>query len=213
MAGSRDPQEHIPIPDLSIPENRHEHRDVNVWAVYKFGIALSVLCIVAVGLLYGLYRYFLNREGGALPYDQVNVDARSLPPMPRLQAAPIADMKDMRAAEERIISGYGWVDQKQGVTRIPVDRAIDLLAQRGIAGRTATPPPPGSDVSIPKESGLGPKVHRPGGPLGSGDAHAAVGHSPAAEHAPAAGGTSPAAPNAPAGAQPATPHKAAGEHK
>lgn len=200
MAGSRDPKEHVPIPDLSIPENRHEHRDVNVWAVYKFGIALAILCVVAVGLLYGLYNYFLGREGGALAHDRTNVDARSLPPLPRLQAAPVTDLKDMRAAEDRIINGYGWVDQGQGVARIPVNRAIDLLGQRGVTGRTAQPE--ARDVSMPRESGLGPKVHRPGGPLGSADPHAADTHSAAPEHTPAA-----AAP--PAAGQ----HKPAGEHK
>src|SRR5215210_5368591 len=163
MAGSRhDHQDEYPIPDLSRPENRHEHRDVNVWAVYKFGIALAALCVLAVGLLYGLYTYLLSREGGPLAHDQVNVDARSLPPMPRLQPAPIADMKDMRAAEDQILQGYGWVDQKQGVTRIPIDRATDLLAQRGIASRPQAPA--ASGVSIPGESGLGPKVHQPDGP-------------------------------------------------
>ncbi len=169
MAGSRDPKEDIPIPDLSRPENRHEHRDVNVWAVYKFGIGLALLCVLSSALLFGLYKYLLNREGGALARDQVNVDARNLPPMPRLQPAPILDMKDMLAAEDRILKGYGWVDEKQGIARIPIDRAIDLLAQRGIAARPQAQETTG--VSMPTESGLGPKVHRPGGPLAGGGEH------------------------------------------
>ena len=99
MAGnSHEPDKPVEMPDLSRPENRFEHRDVNVWAVYKFGIALSVLCIVSFGLLFGLYRYFLDREGGPLPAGHENVDARELPPMPRLQSAPIQDLQDMRAA-------------------------------------------------------------------------------------------------------------------
>jgi hypothetical protein len=155
-----------PRPDLSQPANRFEHRDVNVWAVYKFGIALSLLCVLSVGLLFGLYRYFLSREGGAVPKEQVNVDARELPPLPRLQSAPIQDLKDMRAAEDKILGGYGWVDQAHGVVRIPIDRAIDLLAQRGVTARTQTEPQSASaGVSVPTESGLGPKMQQPGGPL------------------------------------------------
>ncbi len=181
MAGSRrlDPEDNRP-PDLSVPENRHEHRDVNVWAVYKFGIALAALCVVAVALLYGLYTYLVNREGGPLSHDQVNVDARSLPPAPRLQPAPIADLKDMRAAEDQILNGYGWVDQGHGVARIPIDRAIELLAQRGVTAR-----PQGqfrsasAGVTVPTESGLGMKVHQPGGPLAGGEANAPAG---AGEH-------------------------------
>src|SRR4051795_6400679 len=129
MAGSRhDHHDEYPIPDQSLPENRHEHRDVNVWAVYKFGIALTILCIVSVVLLYGLYHFFVNREGGPVAKTD-RTDARALPPLPRLQSAPITDLKEMRAAEDKILSGYGWVDQAHGVTRIPIDRAIDLLAQ------------------------------------------------------------------------------------
>jgi hypothetical protein len=154
------------VPDLSRPEERFEHRDVNVWSVYKFGIGLAFLCILSVGLLYGLYRYFVSREGGPMARDQVNVDARRLPPMPRLQSAPISDLKDMRAAEEQILNGYGWVDQANGVVRIPIDRAIDLLAQRGLPTRPQAEQQSGTrDVSVPTESGLGPKVQQPGGPL------------------------------------------------
>jgi len=153
-------------PDLSRPEERFEHRDVNAWAVYKFGIALAFLCILSLGLLYGLYRYFVSREGGPMSHDQVNVDARRLPPMPRLQSAPITDLQDMRAAENQILTGYGWVDQAHGVVRIPIDRAIDLLAQRGLPTRPQNDQQNvARDVSVPTESGLGPKMQRPGGPL------------------------------------------------
>jgi hypothetical protein len=153
-------------PDLSRPEERFEHRDINAWAIYKFGIALALLCVLASALLFGLYRYFLARQGGPMPKEMVNVDARRLPPMPRLQSAPISDLKDMRAAEDQILTGYGWVDQQHGVVRIPIERAIDLLAQRGIASRPQNEPQSAAaDVSVPTESGLGPKVQQPGGPL------------------------------------------------
>src|SRR5437764_125754 len=166
MAANRhDPDGHdVAPPDLSRPENRHEHRDVNVWALYKFGIALAVLCVLSLGLLFGLYRYFVSREGGPRPHDQVNVDARRLPPMPRLQSAPITDLGDMRAAEDQILTGYGWVDQPRGVVRIPIDRAMDLLAQRGLPTRPQNQAQRAApDVSVPAESGLGPKMQPPGG--------------------------------------------------
>jgi hypothetical protein len=155
-----------PLPDLSRPENRFEHRDVNVWAIYKFGIALAVVTVLSVALLFGLFRFFLAREGGPVPKENVNVDARNLPPMPRLQSAPIQDLKDMRAAEDKILTGYGWVDQPHGVVRIPIDRAIDLMVQRGVASRPQTEPQSAaSGVTVPTESSLGPKMQQPGGPL------------------------------------------------
>src|SRR5690348_1884485 len=96
MAGSRHDHEDYRIPDLSIPENRHEHRNANVWAVYKSGIALSVLCVVSVGLLWGLYTFFLGRSGGSFSRSEENIDARPPPPSPRLQAKPITDLKEIR---------------------------------------------------------------------------------------------------------------------
>lgn len=183
MAGSRhDHQDDYRIPDLNLPENRHEHRDVNVWAVYKFGIALAVLCVVACGLLYGLYTFFLNREGGALGRGKADIDARTLPPNPRLQSKPITDLKEIREAEDKILNGYGWVDQGRGVAHIPVDRAIDLLAQRGLAARPESAAQAARDVTVPTESGMGLKVHRPGGPLGGNEPKATAEHPAAGEH-------------------------------
>jgi hypothetical protein len=33
------------------------------------------------------------------------------------------------------MQGYGWVDKEGGVTRIPIDRAMELMLQRGFATR------------------------------------------------------------------------------
>jgi mono/diheme cytochrome c family protein len=37
-----------------------------------------------------------------------------------------------RAQQLAQLNGYGWVDQEAGVARIPISRAIDLLAERGL---------------------------------------------------------------------------------
>ena len=46
----------------------------------------------------------------------------------------------MRAAEDQILNGYRWVDQAKGQVRIPIDRAIDMLAQRGLPARAQSGP-------------------------------------------------------------------------
>jgi len=56
-------------------------------------------------------------------------------PQPQLQKTPIPDLKAIRAEEDRLLNGYSWVDQPKGVVRIPVDRAIEVLAQRGLPTR------------------------------------------------------------------------------
>jgi len=150
------------LPDLTEPEHRHETTDVNAWAVGKFGIALALLCILAMGLLFGLFRYFQSTMEGGEP----RVTAIKVPPAPTLETTPVQDLKAIRAAEEQLLTSYGWVDQEKGLVRIPIARAIDLLAQRGLPSRTGDEIQTAArDVSVPTESGLGPKMMPPGGPL------------------------------------------------
>jgi hypothetical protein len=149
------------------PEVKHETTDVDVRSVMFFGIGLVMLCVVSFALLVGVFKYFEAREAAKQPplRPGINLDVRRLPPEPRLQPAPIADLQDMRSAEDKILNGYGWIDQSNGVARIPIDRAIDLLSQRGLPSRPSEPQSAASGVTVPAESGLGPIVQQPGGPL------------------------------------------------
>ena len=65
----------------------------------------------------------------------------------------------------RCSTTYGWVDQQKGVVRIPIAQAMDLVVKKGLPVRAAAPPT-AEGVSVPTESGLGPKMLPPGGPLG-----------------------------------------------
>jgi len=169
----RDPQgeHHIRLPEMDRPEARHEESDVNAWAVGKFAIGLIFLCIIALGLLFGLFQYFMSQEAGRpAPEPNLGSNAAKLPPEPRLQTAPVLDLKEMRAAEDQILNSYGWIDAQHGVVRIPINRAMDLLAQRGLPARAETTPESvAGNVTVPTESGLGPKMMPPGGPLTSGE--------------------------------------------
>jgi hypothetical protein len=163
MAANRpDDHEEVRLSELEQPLVRHEPADVNVWAVGRFGIALVFLCILSLGLLFGLFKYFQSTVGGTLP--DINVDARRLPPQPQLQRSPIQDLNQMRAAEDQLLNSYGWVDQSKGIVRVPINEAIDMLAKRGLPSRPQGEAPT-SNVSVPTEGGLGPKLQQPGGPL------------------------------------------------
>ncbi len=160
---------HIPeTPDHELPTGKFEERDVNVWAVGKFGIGLALLCVVCLALVLGFFKFFESQTGGARPRatETIGVDASKLPPLPRLEVTPILDLHAMQAAEDSVLTSYGWIDQSHGVVRIPIDRAIDLLAQRGLAARPQNDPQSAAaGTSVPSESGLGEKVQQPGGPL------------------------------------------------
>lgn len=151
------------------PERRgHEERDINVRAIGKFAIGLSVLCIGTLALLLWVFRYFEAREAGPAQPPRNIAAQDGTPSEPRLQEAPVEDLKQMRAAEDQILGSYGWVDEQKGIVRVPIHRAIDLLAQRGLPTRQENAPvSAASNVSLPGESGLGQKMIPPGGPLTS----------------------------------------------
>ena len=118
------------------PQIGHETTDVNVWAVGKFAIGLVIVCVVSVVLLYGLMKFFQSREETSVAD---TVEPAKLFPEPRLQNTPIPDLKAVRAEEDKLLTGYAWVDPKQGVVRIPVARAIEVLAERGLPAHSEVP--------------------------------------------------------------------------
>ena len=118
------------------PHIGHESTDVNAWAIGKFAIGLVVVCVVSIALLFGLLKFFQSREENSVAN---TVEPTKLFPQPQLQKTPIPDLKAIRAEEDKLLNGYAWVDQSKGVVRIPVDRAIEVLAQRGLPTRSEVP--------------------------------------------------------------------------
>src|ERR1039457_3582193 len=118
------------------PQIRHETTDVNVWAVGKFAIGLVIVCVVSIALLFGLLKFFQSREETSVAN---TVEPTQMFPQPQLQKTPIPDLKAIRAEEDNLLNGYAWVDQPKGVVRIPVDRAIAVLAHRGLPSRSEVP--------------------------------------------------------------------------
>jgi hypothetical protein len=53
-------------------------------------------------------------------------------PEPRLEDNEVTEINDFRYQQDETLSSYGWVDQSGGVVRIPIDRAMQLIAQRGL---------------------------------------------------------------------------------
>jgi hypothetical protein len=49
-------------------------------------------------------------------------------------------LQDVRKHEDERLTSYGWVDKNAGRVRIPIDRAMDLVLQRGLPFRAAPVP-------------------------------------------------------------------------
>ncbi|HEX3747354.1 MAG TPA: hypothetical protein VHW09_25635 [Bryobacteraceae bacterium] len=138
-----------------------EQTDINVIAVGKVAIVLLLATILVMAFVVGVFNYLKVHEGGTA----VTVDPTTIFPEPQLEKTPIPDLKAIREAEDNTLTTYGWVDQQKGIVRIPIAKAMDMVVAKGLPVRAATPP--NSDgMSVPTESGLGPKMIPPGGPLG-----------------------------------------------
>ena len=128
----------------------YEKKDINVRRVFFFGLLLVAL-IGTVGL--GITLLVFKETAHTESYAAISplYQPQELPPPPRLQADPVLDLKKLRADEERILRSYGWVDRANGVVRIPVEHAIDLIVEKGLplkpeasAKRISSPVPPRS---------------------------------------------------------------------
>jgi hypothetical protein len=54
-------------------------------------------------------------------------------PTPRLQRDDgNEDVAELHRREDLLLDHYSWVDQSQGKVRIPIERAMELIAQRGL---------------------------------------------------------------------------------
>jgi hypothetical protein len=42
------------------------------------------------------------------------------------------EIADLHAKEDLLLENYSWVDQSQGKVRIPIELAMELIAQRGL---------------------------------------------------------------------------------
>ena len=59
-------------------------------------------------------------------------EIQQLFPEPRLEDDERTEINDFRYQQDETLSSYGWVDQNTGVVRIPIDRAMQLIVQRGL---------------------------------------------------------------------------------
>lgn len=143
--------------DLFNPETHHESSDVPVRPLWWAVIIFILFAFATHGFLYFLYKGFVKSERARMdpPQTQVARPASASVPqnqpllqpfphkgVPPMRNTPVTDLVDMRAAEEKALTTYGWVDKQRGVVRIPIEEAKQLLvAREAVARQIQTPPP------------------------------------------------------------------------
>ena len=112
-------------------KHEHEETDVNVKGIAwtAFGLLLTVVFGLVGG--YFTFIYFADVQNKCDKPLPAMCEGRVFPPEPRLQTSNGGDLVKMRAKDKQILENYG-VDPKTGTVRIPIERAMELTAQRGL---------------------------------------------------------------------------------
>lgn len=143
-----------------------ETRDLGSKPIYGFLISLVLIGILIYYGLWGMFHmldaYSRRHEGPVSPMVQAEQDTREPDaprtnakiqrefPEPRLEDNERTELAPFRYQEEQILNSYGWVDQNAGVARIPIQRAMDLIVQRGLPTAPQAGNVPLSPVNLAK---------------------------------------------------------------
>jgi len=125
-------------PEGRHPDTLHEISSVQVKPIVLFAIILAVTALATFATVKVLLDYMnFNYARTDVPLSSL-AKPEQLPPTPRLQVAPGQDLKELRAKEDAVLQGYHWVNKDLGVVGIPIEHAIELLAERGLPAREET---------------------------------------------------------------------------
>jgi hypothetical protein len=138
---ARNPAEGIRREDSPYNEEvDFEASDINIRTTFISGVSALIGIWAIIGLIYFLFAYLAHERTVNSPLP-LPIEARGnpLPPEPRLQPSPHNDLMKMRAREDWELSHYFWIDKTKGKIAIPIERAMDIVAARGIPPQKQPP--------------------------------------------------------------------------
>jgi hypothetical protein len=110
----------------------HETDTSEVRAIGLTGLSLAAGVAIVFLVVYGIFQYLVDHPIILAPGSPLaETDQQQFPPKPRIEEHPASELKELNLREDRTLSTYGWVDQKAGVVRIPIDQAMELQLKRG----------------------------------------------------------------------------------
>ena len=136
--------------------NRHasplpvETDGISYSGIVWFIVILTVTTLICMALMWVLLRAFKYQADNATSTvrSQVAVPAAERPAPegriypeltavgpsqgPQLLLDEYKTLEALRAHEREVLTTYGWVDQNAGTVRIPLEKAKELLLQRGL---------------------------------------------------------------------------------
>jgi len=136
----------------SHPETSFEREDLSTRGVFVFMIGLAIVGLVIYFIIVGMYSFLDKYERSQMTTASPLVTSTG--PASRVvtkdymekfkeNGAPMLEndergqFKDFLLKQEDQLNSYGWVDEQGGVAHIPIERAMDLIVERGLPVRPA----------------------------------------------------------------------------
>ena len=105
--------------------------DVNARPIAWGAAAIALAVLLAVAAVFALLRHWQMPPGGELLPADAPISAGISGPA--LQSAPQLDLAQYRRDKQQRLDSIGWVDAQRGLVHIPIERAMDILAQPAAA--------------------------------------------------------------------------------
>lgn len=110
----------------------YEKSDLRSKPIVIFGVILGVVVLLAFVVTYAMINVLGWWERPRLETPASPLATRGVPPEPRLQVEAPKDLKRLQAAEQEVLTTYAWVSKETGIARIPIERAMQLVLERGL---------------------------------------------------------------------------------
>jgi len=123
-------------------EPPYEKGDVHFRGVLIFAVALAVGVMLTLFLVGGMMALLAQHSPSSMRASPTGTPS-VVPPPPALQAQPWEDLRRYREEQSRMLLSYTWIDRQAGVVQIPIQRAMELVVERG--------PPPSAGERTPLE--------------------------------------------------------------
>jgi hypothetical protein len=129
------------------PQGGYEKSDLRSRPIVVFGVSLGVMVALAFVVAYGMIHVLGWWGRPRLETPASPLATRTVPPEPRLQVEAPKDLTSLQAAEQEVLTTYAWVSKEAGIARIPLERAMQLVLERGL------PPSKPAPASLPTKGG------------------------------------------------------------
>jgi hypothetical protein len=111
-------------------EPPYEKGDVQFRGVLIFAVTLAAGVLLTLFLVGGMIALLAQHPPSTMRASPTGTPT-VVPPPPALQAQPWEQLHRYREEQSQSLSSYSWIDRKAGVVRIPIERAMELVIERG----------------------------------------------------------------------------------